>query len=325
MQNVEFACSSCLQSFSKLLVVGSSILFLVLILVISSSYLWFGIPFALSQNSSCFQLTVFFALGLQLLLLLVKTPFAPSLQLLLLLVYNSSWSQSKLLLLLVGSSSCSQLVIPFTLGWQFFLLLVSGSSWSWSNSSRSWSAVLFNHGRSSFCCQFATPFVVALQFLLVLVRIFLILGWQLLLFLVGSSLTHSQLLKGPKRGSKQKTMEERGVGARSLAHNTLRGRGACWSSKMGLGRVDKLHSLTRACTQRTQGGQCIIGALLVLGRTTGNTNTQDSPRPGLGGSHHLPPYSIFCASPQGPHRNGFLSQDSQVGVLKLQQLGLLRL
>jgi hypothetical protein len=31
-----------------------------------------------------------------------------------------------------------------------------------------------------------------------------------------------------------------GVGARSLAHNPLRGRGAGWSSGMGLGRVDKL-------------------------------------------------------------------------------------
>jgi hypothetical protein len=27
---------------------------------------------------------------------------------------------------------------------------------------------------------------------------------------------------------------------RSLAHNTLTGRGACWSSGMGLGRIDKL-------------------------------------------------------------------------------------
>jgi hypothetical protein len=57
----------------------------------------------------------------------------------------------------------------------------------------------------------------------------------------------------------------------------------------------------------------------------GNTNTEDSPWPGLGGSHHLPPYSVLCASPRGPHPNGFLSRDSQVGVPKLQQLGLLRL
>jgi hypothetical protein len=54
----------------------------------------------------------------------------------------------------------------------------------------------------------------------------------------------------------------------------------------------------------------------------GNPNTQDSSRPGLEGSHHLHPYSIFCASPRGPHPNGFLSLDSQVGVPKFHQHGL---
>jgi hypothetical protein len=61
---------------------------------------------------------------------------------------------------------------------------------------------------------------------------------------------------------------------------------------------------------------------LVLGRTMGNSDSQDSPWPRLGGSHHLPPYSTLCASPRGPHPNGFLSQDSQVGILKFPQLGL---
>jgi hypothetical protein len=65
---------------------------------------------------------------------------------------------------------------------------------------------------------------------------------------------HSQLLARLKSESKYKTTEEEGVGARSLAHNTLRGRGAFWNSSMGLGRVDKLHSLTQAYTQPTQGG-----------------------------------------------------------------------
>jgi len=55
--------------------------------------------------------------------------------------------------------------------------------------------------------------------------------------------THSQLLEGFKSESKYKTTKGGGVRARSLAHNTLRGRGACWSSEMGLRRVDKLHSL----------------------------------------------------------------------------------
>ncbi len=67
-------------------------------------------------------------------------------------------------------------------------------------------------------------------------------------------MTHSQLLAKLKNESKYKTAEGEGVGARSLAHNTLRGKGACWSFGMGLGRVDKLHSLTWAYTKPTQGG-----------------------------------------------------------------------
>jgi len=49
----------------------------------------------------------------------------------------------------------------------------------------------------------------------------------------------------------------------------------------------------------------------------------DSPRPGLGGSHHLPPYSILCSSPLHLHPNGSFSQDSQSGVPKLSRFGLL--
>ncbi len=57
----------------------------------------------------------------------------------------------------------------------------------------------------------------------------------------------------------------------------------------------------------------------------GHSDTQNSPPPGLGGSHHLPPYIILCASPQGSHPNGFLSQDSHLGVPKFPQLRLLQL
>jgi len=48
----------------------------------------------------------------------------------------------------------------------------------------------------------------------------------------------------------------------------------------------------------------------------------DSPRPGLGGSHHLPPYSILCISPPHLHSNDIFSRDSQSGVPKLSRLGL---
>jgi hypothetical protein len=60
----------------------------------------------------------------------------------------------------------------------------------------------------------------------------------------------------------------------------------------------------------------------VLGRATGNTDTQDSPRPRLGGSHHLPPYSMLCSSPRRLHPNGYFSRDSRVGVPKSRQMGL---
>jgi hypothetical protein len=48
----------------------------------------------------------------------------------------------------------------------------------------------------------------------------------------------------------------------------------------------------------------------------------DSPWPGLGGSHHLPPYSMLCVTPRRLHSNGFLSRDSQSGVPKLFRFGL---
>jgi hypothetical protein len=51
-------------------------------------------------------------------------------------------------------------------------------------------------------------------------------------------------------------------------------------------------------------------------------DSQDSPRPGFGGSHHLPPYSILCVTLWHPHPNGFLSRESQGGVPKLSQFGL---
>ncbi len=34
------------------------------------------------------------------------------------------------------------------------------------------------------------------------------------------------------------------------------------------------------------------------------SDSQDSSRPRLGGSHHLPPYSIFFSSSRGPYPNG---------------------
>jgi hypothetical protein len=60
----------------------------------------------------------------------------------------------------------------------------------------------------------------------------------------------------------------------------------------------------------------------VLGQATSNLDSLDSPRPGVGGSHHLPPYSILCSSAWRLHPNGSFSRDSQSGVPKLSQFGL---
>jgi len=64
---------------------------------------------------------------------------------------------------------------------------------------------------------------------------------------------------------------------------------------------------------------------LGVGTSHGHFDTLDSPRPGLGGSHHLPPYSILCNSPRELHPNGTFSRDSQGGVPKLSRVGLLGL
>jgi hypothetical protein len=45
-----------------------------------------------------------------------------------------------------------------------------------------------------------------------------------------------------------------------------------------------------------------------------NSDSHDTPRPGLGRCHHHPPYSILCATPPHLHPNGTFSQDSQSGV-----------
>ncbi len=64
------------------------------------------------------------------------------------------------------------------------------------------------------------------------------------------------------------------------------------------------------------------GTPLGVGTSHGHLDSLDSPQPGLGGSHHLPPYSILCVRLQRLHSNDFLSRDSQSGVPKLSRFGL---
>jgi hypothetical protein len=50
-----------------------------------------------------------------------------------------------------------------------------------------------------------------------------------------------------------------------------------------------------------------------------NSDSHDTPRPGLGRCHHHPPYSILCVTPLRPHPSGCLSRDSQSEVPKLSR------
>jgi hypothetical protein len=62
------------------------------------------------------------------------------------------------------------------------------------------------------------------------------------------------------------------------------------------------------------------GTPLGVGTSHGHFGPRDTPRPGLGGSHHLPPYSILCVSPRKLHLNGTFCWDSRNGVPKLSRV-----
>ncbi len=66
-----------------------------------------------------------------------------------------------------------------------------------------------------------------------------------------------------------------------------------------------------------------MGTPLGVGTSHMHFDTLDSPRPGLGGSHHLPPYNILCNFPPKLHPNDSFSRDSQGGVPKLSRVGVL--
>jgi hypothetical protein len=109
-----------------------------------------------------------------------------------------------------------------------------------------------------------------------------------------------------------------------LALKIRKGRGAWWSSGIRLGRGTS-YSLTQTCIKLTNKlVSSHSGAPLVLGQATGNSRLIWLTTARIQGKPPPSPIYILCATPWGPHPNGCLSQDSQLGVLKLQQLGFPR-
>jgi len=100
--------------------------------------------------------------------------------------------------------------------------------------------------------------------------------------------------------------------ARSLVRNTLGVEGRVGTSRWRLKRLTR-KSITHMDLHKPNNK--LVNVKLkhfwCTNEPQANTDLQDSPWPRLGGSHHLPPYSILCARPWGQHSNVILSQDSK--------------
>jgi hypothetical protein len=130
----------------------------------------------------------------------------------------------------------------------------------------------------------------------------------------------------PKLGLSHSNCGISGLEARSQLP-TLKGvRGVCWKLWDKLGRGTSLLNYTVLHPNPTNKLVRTHSAhFWCWDKPRATLDSLDSPRPKLGGSHHLPPYSILYSSPLHLHPNGSFSRDSQSGVPKLSRFGLLGL
>ncbi len=131
-------------------------------------------------------------------------------------------------------------------------------------------------------------------------------------------MTHSQVVN-PLEGSPKCSCGKLGLGRRSRLPTLERGRGLSWEPRDQTRKKAQQIKLESAPKQTTHVVSSHSGTTLGVGTSHGHFGPQDTPRPGLGGSHHLPPYSILCDAPPRLHPNGSFSRDSQVGVPKLSR------
>ncbi len=111
-----------------------------------------------------------------------------------------------------------------------------------------------------------------------------------------------------------------------MARNTAKVERCVKALRWGLGRLTR-NSITHIDLYKPK--NTLVSAQLehfwCTDEPRANMDSQNSPWPGLRGSHHLPLYNILSAWPWGKHPNVILSQYSQVGVPKFPKLGLLQL
>jgi hypothetical protein len=120
----------------------------------------------------------------------------------------------------------------------------------------------------------------------------------------------------PLEGSTMYSCGKLGLGGRSRLPALKGVEGRARSPGIRLGRDQAIWS--RICIQNQHKLVRTHSACIwCWDKPRANSDSHDTPRPGLGRCHHHPPYSIFCASPSHLHPNGTFSRDSQSGVLKL--------
>ncbi len=86
----------------------------------------------------------------------------------------------------------------------------------------------------------------------------------------------------------------------SLAHNTLRVEGAWWSFGMGIKKSDKrINYLHKPAQTKVQVGQCIVGTLLVHGRTMSKHELTRLTTTWTWGKLLPSPFNILYTSPWG--------------------------
>jgi hypothetical protein len=116
--------------------------------------------------------------------------------------------------------------------------------------------------------------------------------------LLVSIMMHPQVPWWTHCNSKVKIIEGKVVGVCSLSHITLGVKGHVATLGWGLGKLIS-NSITH--TDLHKPNNKLVSAYLkhfwCMDEPRVNTNSQDSSRPELGGSHHLPLYNIFCAWP----------------------------
>ncbi len=95
---------------------------------------------------------------------------------------------------------------------------------------------------------------------------------------------------------KMRTTKRIGVGAHSLAHNTYGVKGRVGAPRWGLGILTNksiIHADLHNPNKKLVGVE--LEHFWCMDDPWANMDSQDLARPRLGGSHHLPLYSILCA------------------------------